>query len=46
MNLGWSNVKSVLEEMRINLDLKALLELQKAIRRSSVFSVQLEEKHI
>lgn len=36
----------LLEEMGFNLDLKALLKLQKAIRRNSLFSVQQEKRHI
>lgn len=38
--------KVFLENMRFNMDLKALLKLQKAIRRNSMLAVQLEKRHI
>jgi len=38
--------KVFLENTRANLDFKALLKLQKAIRRNSMLSVQLEKRHI
>lgn len=38
--------KVFLENMRFNMDLKALLKLQKAIRRNSMLTVQLEKRHI
>lgn len=38
--------KVFLENVRFNLDLKALLKLQKAIRRNSMLSAQLEKRHI
>lgn len=38
--------KVFLENVRFNLDLKALLKLRKAIRRNSMLSAQLEKRHI